>query len=277
MDLQLDAAAGEVVLLQLDQVTANPFQPRTEFDEEALGELVASLRVDGMLQAILVRQAGEGYEVIAGERRLRAARLAGLATIPAVVRNADDEQMLRFAVVENVQRSALNPIEEGLAYAAMSERTGATQAEIAAAVGKSRQWVSHHLGLLRLPEQVQRRVAAGVLSRGHAKALMGLQDPRSQLRLAERIVAEGLTVRNVEEIVLLGEVGPTPVRTLRRRPPAQLEDVATRLTDWLDTRVRVQAGKSRGRIVVEFSSTEDLDRILDLMSAAQADPRTSGG
>jgi ParB family transcriptional regulator, chromosome partitioning protein len=252
--------------IPVHELRTNPDQPRTTFDEADMADLVTSIRQDGIIQPLTVRSTPTGYELIAGERRLRAALEAGLDTVPVHVRETSDMDLLRLALVENLQRAALNPLEEATAYRRLVEETGLTQAEIADRVGKSRQWVNHHLGLLRLPPSVQLKVAAGVISLGHAKALLSITSPSDIEHLAERIVAEGLTVRNVEEIVTLGD------ETVRRRvtgPRRRTQDIPTvtdTLSRWLDTRVRVQLGKHKGRIVVEFSSMEDLDRMLAVMS-----------
>lgn len=259
-----------VTEIPIEAISANPQQPRLEFAEEELANLASSIRHDGLIQPLLVRQTAPGvFELIAGERRLRAASLAGLSHVPAVIRDIDDEALLRLALTENTQRVDLNPIEEARAYQELLDHTGVTQAELGDLVGKSRQWISHHLGLLKLPESVQRRVAAGVLSRGHAKALVGLADPAQAEALADRIVREGLTVRNVEEMILLGDVPRLPSSREKnnvRRQPVDFSDVSEKLGSWLDTRVKVQGNRTRGKIIVEFSSPDDLDRLLALMA-----------
>lgn len=254
--------------IDLAAIEPNPHQPRTEFDEVELEELAASIRSEGVLQPITVRRADAGYQIVMGERRARAARLAGLTQIPAVVRDIDDAGMQRLALIENIQREDLNLIDEARAYKALCEQPGATQADVADMVGKSRQRINHVMGLLRLPDGVQRRVAAGVISFGHAKALLAIPDKQAIQRLADRIVTEGLTVRNVEEIVALGDWDTKP-KTPRTASSAPIEvpAVMDTLSRWLDTRVKVVSGKSRGKIIVEFSDLEDLHRLLETLAA----------
>ena len=255
--------------LDLDAISPNPRQPRTVFDEEALAELAHSLREVGLLQPVVVRPlGGERYELIMGERRWRAAREAGYTTIPAIVRDTDDTAMLRDALLENLHRSQLNPLEEAAAYDQMLQDFGCTHDELAQRIGRSRPQISNTLRLLKLPPAVQRRLAAGVLSAGHARALLGLPDEAAQERLAGRIVSEGLSVRSVEEIVALGDTGearaPAPARGKRPVAP-KLASLADRLADRFETRVKVDLGRSKGRIVVEFASVDDLERIVALM------------
>ena len=253
----------------LDSITPNPRQPRVVFEEEALAELVHSLREVGLLQPVVVRPLGEDrYELIMGERRWRAAREAGFTAIPAIVRETGDDQLLRDALLENLHRSQLNPLEEAAAYDQLLQDFGCTHDELAGRIGRSRPQISNTLRLLKLPPAVQRRVAAGVLSAGHARALLGLDDADAQERLAQRIVAEGLSVRSVEEVVALGGDQPAPDRAPRgRRPVApKLAVLADRLSDRFETRVKVDLGRSKGRIVVEFGSIDDLERIVALMA-----------
>lgn len=254
-------------------IRPNPRQPRTVFDEDALEELVGSIREIGVLQPIVVRDVGDGYELIMGERRWRATQLAGLATVPAIIRDTDDADLLRDALLENLHRSQLNPLEEAAAYQQLLDDFGCTHEELATRISRSRPQISNTLRLLKLPPLVQRRVAAGVLSAGHARALLGLPDAAAQERLAQRIVAEGLSVRAVEEIVSLGgDAEPTA----RRAAPVAgqrneaLDHLAARLSDRFETRVKVSLGKSRGRLTVEFASVQDLNRIL--ASLAPEDP-----
>ncbi len=256
--------------IPVDSVTPNPRQPRTHFDEEALEELAASLREVGLLQPIVVRGIMPGrYELVMGERRWRASRLAGFSQIPAIVRDTADDAMLRDALLENLHRQQLNPLEEAAAYEQLLRDFGATHEELAGKLGRSRSHVTNMIRLLGLPPAVQRRVAAGVLSAGHARALLSLEDPEAQDRLATRIVAEGLSVRAVEEIVAMGEEGPrrTPPRGPRVTSPA-LHKLAARLSDQFDTRVKVDMGRSKGKITVEFASIEDLERIVAVMTAS---------
>jgi ParB family chromosome partitioning protein len=258
--------------LPLDSIRPNPKQPRTVFDEEALDELVASIVEVGLLQPIVVRPLSDGrFELVMGERRWRAAQQADLSRIPAIVRQTGEEDLLRDALLENLHRAQLNPLEEAAAYQQMLEDFGCTQEELSLRVKRSRPQISNTIRLLRLPPTVQRRIAAGVLSAGHARALLVLGDGAAQERLAQRVVAEGLSVRALEELVTLGETGREPLR--RRRGAAQLKapeagDLEDRLSDHLETRVRVDLGKAKGRITVEFASAEDLDRIVARMGVS---------
>lgn len=266
--------------IALADVRPNPRQPRTVFDEEALAELVYSIREIGLLQPIVVRPVpdagpdGPHYELVAGERRWRASHEAGLDPIPAIVRETADDVLLRDALLENLHRSQLNALEEAAAYSQMLEDFGCTQDELATRIGRSRPQVSNTLRLLRLPTAVQRRVAAGVLSAGHARALLALDDTDAMDRLATRIVAEGLSVRTVEEMVSVGEAdGRERARVSRpRRPVAPgLADIADRLSDRLETRVRIEAGKSKGKVTIEFATLDDLRRIVDVIDATSSD------
>lgn len=255
-----------------EAISPNPRQPRQVFDEEAMAELVHSIREIGLLQPVVVRPVGgDRYELIMGERRWRAAQAAGLAAIPAIVRATDDEAMLRDALLENLHRSDLNALEEAAAYDQLLQDFGCTHDELATRIGRSRPQISNTLRLLKLPPQVQRRLAAGVLSAGHARALLALEDALAQERLAARIVAEGLSVRSVEEIVAVGEGDPRTARARARRPVApKVELLAARLSDHFETRVKVDLGRSKGRVVVEFGSIADLERIVELMLPADA-------
>jgi ParB family chromosome partitioning protein len=247
-------------------IVPNPKQPRTAFDEEALAELVESIAEVGLLQPIVVRPLTEGrFELVMGERRWRAAQRAELTAIPAIVRETQDHDLLRDALLENLHRAQLNPLEEAAAYQQMLEDFGCTQEELSARVKRSRPQISNTIRLLRLPPTVQRRVAAGVLSAGHARALLVVTDGPAQERLAQRVVAEGLSVRALEELVTLGETGSAPATRREVRLAPEASELAERLSDHFETRVRVSRGKSRGRITIEFASTEDLDRILETM------------
>lgn len=252
--------------LPVASIRPNPRQPRTVFDEDALDELVGSIREIGVLQPVVVRVVDDGYELIMGERRWRATQAAGLDVIPAIIRETDDADLLRDALLENLHRSQLNPLEEAAAYQQLLDDFGCTHEELATRIHRSRPQISNTLRLLKLPPLVQRRVAAGVLSAGHARALLGLADGAAIERLAQRIVAEGLSVRAVEEIVALG--GDTAAPGSRRQAPRAghrneaLDELSSRLSDRFDTRVKVQLGKSRGRLTVEFASVQDLNRIL---------------
>ena len=262
-----------------EDVVPNPRQPRQVFDPDALAELVHSINEVGLLQPIVVRRRPDGmpppYELVAGERRWRASQAAGLTRIPAIVRDTTDDDMLREALLENLHRAQLNPLEEAAAYQQLLADFGGTQDELAQRLGRSRPQVANTLRLLKLPPAVQRRVAAGVISAGHARALLALDDAESMDVLAERIVKEGLSVRSVEEIVLIGDDGePKRKRTPRPRGGASaavaevIDGVTSRLGDALDTRVRVEgvrSERSRGRLVVEFADIDDLRRIADII------------
>jgi ParB family transcriptional regulator, chromosome partitioning protein len=250
-------------------ITPNPRQPRQVFDEEAIEELAASIKVVGLLQPVVVRKVMPGhYELIMGERRWRACELAGLSQIPAIVRETSDDDMLRDALIENLHREQLNPLEEAAAYQQLLEDFSATHEELARKVGRSRPHISNTIRLLNLPTGVQKRVAAGVLSAGHAKALLGVESPEAQEQLAYRIVAEGLSVRAVEEIVALGAQAAKAPRQHDPRPKPTapgLKDLADRLSDVFDTRVKVEIGQRKGKIVVEFATLDDLERIVAAM------------
>ena len=259
--------------IPVSSIHPNARQPRTVFDEEALDELVGSIREVGVLQPVVVRPSADGYELVMGERRWRATQAAGLETIPAIIRQTDDGDLLRDALLENLHRAQLNPLEEAAAYQQLLDDFGCTQEELAGRIHRSRPQISNTLRLLKLPPLVQRRVAAGVLSAGHARALLGLPDAAAMERIAQRIVAEGLSVRAVEEIVALGGDGVKPTR--RPAPRAgdrneALDDLAARLSDRFETRVKVDLGKSKGRLTVEFASVQDLNRILGAL--APGDP-----
>jgi ParB family chromosome partitioning protein len=250
-------------------VHPNPKQPRTSFDEEALAELQHSIREFGLLQPIVVRETAPGsFQLVMGERRWRAAQAAELEYIPAIVRRTADDAMLRDALLENIHRVQLNPLDEAAAYEQLLAEFGVTHTELADRIGRSRPVVTNTIRLLKLPVSVQRRVAAGVLSAGHARALLGLEDASQQEDLAARIIAEGMSVRATEEaVVLLRRKGPTPAKQTRRRPvlTPSMEDAAERLSDAFETKVKVEFGQRKGRIVVEFGSAEDFDRIARLM------------
>ena len=252
-------------------IEPNPRQPRQVFDEEALAELVHSIREFGLMQPIVVREvaAGGRYQLVMGERRWRASQQAGLTSIPAIVRDTADDNLLRDALLENIHRAQLNPLEEAAAYQQLVEEFDVTHEELAGRIGRSRPVISNMIRLLRLPIAVQRRVAAGVLSAGHARALLALEaGPEAQEELAARIVAEGLSVRATEEAVTLANRDdPKPPKPSRRKPIQMpgLQDIAERISRSYDTRVTVSLGKRKGKIVVEFGSVEDLQRIVGLM------------
>lgn len=273
-DAAATAAAQAVPGARLAEVPVaaiqpNPRQPRQVMDEDALAELVASIHEVGLLQPVVVRDLGnESYQLVMGERRWRASREAGLEKVPAIVRDTSDDAMLRDALLENLHRAELNPLEEAAAYQQLLDDFSSTHDELAQRIGRSRSQITNTLRLLRLSAPVQRRVAAGVLSAGHARALLGVDDPAMQDRLAGRIVAEGLSVRSVEELVAVGEPEePRSERKPRKRPVAPgVEDLAARLSDHFDTRVRVDLGTRKGKIVMEFASVEDLERIVGVMA-----------
>jgi ParB family chromosome partitioning protein len=260
--------------LPVTSIRPNPRQPRTVFDEDEMAELVHSIAEIGVLQPIVVREItdrtdvpdGIDFELIMGERRWRASAAAGLELVPAIVKDTKDDDLLRDALLENLHRSQLNALEEAAAYQQLLDDFGCSHEELAARIGRSRPQISNTLRLLRLPPLVARRLAAGVLSAGHARALLGLEDPAAMERLAQRIVAEGLSVRSVEEIVAIGGDAAPKVRKPRaggRRP--QLDDLAARLSDHLDTRVTLALGQRKGRLTVEFASVEDLNRIVAIL------------
>jgi ParB family chromosome partitioning protein len=254
------------------EIVPNPKQPRQVFDDEALDELKISIEEVGFLQPIVVREMGPGtYELVMGERRWRAAQSLGRESIPAIVRETRDDAMLRDALLENIHRANLNPLEEAAAYQQLLDEFGATHEELAKRIGRSRPQISNTIRLLNLPDPVQRRVAAGVLSAGHARALLGLEDAEEQETLAHRIVAEGLSVRATEELVALtvAEGGSTkksaaPQRRSKPHAPA-LSDLADRLSDRFDTRVKVDIGRRKGRITIEFATVDDLERIVGII------------
>ncbi|GAB3592520.1 ParB/RepB/Spo0J family partition protein [Angustibacter peucedani] len=258
-------------------ITPNPRQPRTVFDEDDMAELVHSVREIGVLQPVVLRPldgSTDRFELIMGERRWRASQAAGLESVPAIVRETAEDDLLRDALLENLHRSQLNPLEEAAAYSQLLEDFGCTHEELAGRIGRSRPQISNTLRLLKLPPLVQRRVAAGVLSAGHARALLGLPDGSAIERLAQRIVAEGLSVRAVEEIVALGG-DDAPAAPRAKKPRAggrhgELDDLAARLSDRFDTRVQIALGRRKGRLSVEFASVEDLNRIVALLAPGDA-------
>jgi ParB family transcriptional regulator, chromosome partitioning protein len=276
-------AAGEAtgigaVYREIDPalIEPNPRQPRQVFDEEALAELVHSIREFGLMQPIVVRAipGGQRYQLVMGERRWRAAQAAGMTAIPTIVRETGEDNLLRDALLENIHRVQLNPLEEAAAYQQLLDEFGVTHDELAARIGRSRPLITNMIRLLRLPIPVQRRVAAGVLSAGHARALLSLEGgPEAQENLAARIVAEGLSVRATEEAVTLANRSDTSQPAPPRRKPIHmpgLQDVAEQLSGAFDTRVTVSVGKRKGKIVIEFGSVDDLQRIVGLMNASDA-------
>jgi ParB family chromosome partitioning protein len=270
VDSRVEVLGAHYQEIPVSAIAPNPRQPRRSFDEEALEELAESIREVGLLQPVVVRAAGPGrYELIMGERRWRACQRAGLTEIGAIVKDTQDNELLRDALIENLHRQQLDPLEEAAAYQQLLDDFGATHEQLAQKIGRSRPHISNTLRLLNLPPVVQKRVAAGVLSAGHARALLGLDDADEQERLAMRIVAEGLSVRAVEEIVAV-RVDETP---RRRAAPASkqpvapgLRHLADRLSDLFETRVKVEFGRHKGKIVVEFATIDDLERIVKAMS-----------
>jgi ParB family chromosome partitioning protein len=253
--------------IPVNQIFPNPRQPRTVFDETALNELIASIKSIGILQPPVVRKVADNkYELIMGERRFRAAKAAGLTSIPVIIRQTPDNELLREALIENIHRSNLNPLEEGAAYAQLLTDFGCTHDELALKLGRSRPLISNTIRLLNLPDAVQRKVAAGVISAGHARALLGLTDAADIEKLASRIVAEGLSVRAVEEIIatMKPSTKTTKKAAVKGVSGAGLA-AAELLSDYLDTRVSVETGKGKGKIVIEFAGSEDLQRIVDLI------------
>ena len=273
-DPALEPVAGaHFAELPVRSITRNPRQPREVFDEDALSELAESIRIVGLLQPIVVRKAPtdeHDYELIMGERRWRASKLAGLDVIPAIVRDTGDNDLLRDALMENLHRQQLNPLEEAAAYQQLLQDFGATHEQLAGRIGRSRPHITNTLRLLNLPPAVQSRVAAGVLSAGHARALLSLDSVQAQEHLAQRIVQEGLSVRALEELIALREYedeSKAPRQGRRKKPVAPgLQELADRLSDRYETKVRVDMGRNKGKIVVEFATLEDLDRIIKSMA-----------
>lgn len=258
------AQQGEVAIAN---ISPNPRQPRRIFDESAMAELVSSIKSIGILQPPVVRKVAENkYELIMGERRFRAAKQAGLSSIPVIIRQTPDNELLREALIENIHRSQLNPLEEGAAYAQLLNDFGCTHDELALKLGRSRPLISNTIRLLNLPDTVQRKVAAGVISAGHARALLGLTQASDIEKLASRIIAEGLSVRATEEAIsILKPAGKSVKRAAPKGVSAAGLAAAELLGDYLDTRVTVQAGRDKGKIVIEYSGNEDLQRIVDLI------------
>jgi ParB family chromosome partitioning protein len=267
---------AEFAEIDIEAIRPNPRQPRTVFDEDEMAELVHSIREIGVLQPIVVRRIpqdqltdadGKKFELIMGERRWRASQIADFGVIPAIIKDTHDDDLLRNALLENLHRSQLNPLEEAAAYQQLLDDFGCSHDELATRIGRSRPQISNTLRLLKLPPLVQRRLAAGVLSAGHARALLGLADGAAMERMAQRIVAEGLSVRSVEELVALGDgdVPPKPRRPRAGSRHPQLDDFTAGLSDHLETRVGIALGQRKGKITVEFASIEDLRRILALM------------
>lgn len=272
-----DVVGAYFAELPTTSITPNARQPRQVFDEEAMAELVHSINEVGLLQPVVVRRTGdESYELIMGERRWRAVQQAGLDRIPAIVRQTGDDDMLRDALLENLHRAELNPLEEAAAYRQLLDDFGCTHDELAGRIGRSRPQISNTLRLLNLSPAVQRRVAAGILSAGHARALLGITDPAAQDRLAGRVVSEGISVRGLEELVSVGELGEDDeqprVRAARPTAPG-LSELGDRLSDRLETRVKVTLGRSKGRVSIEFASLSDLERIVSVIDPRNRDDK----
>ena len=254
---------GQQNEIDIDLISPNPKQPRTVFDEIALKELMVSIKEIGILQPPVVREVSGGrYELIMGERRYRAARAVGLKTIPVIIRQTPDNELLREALIENIHRSQLNPLEEGAAYAQLLSDFNCTHEELATKLGRSRPHLSNTMRLLTLPQAVQKRVAIGIISAGHARALLGLTDAAEIEKLANRIVAENLSVRSVEEIIATGGSGKKSGKRKSRKENPELNEIAEELGDYLDTRVKIEGSASKGKIVIEYSGDQDLQRII---------------
>jgi ParB family chromosome partitioning protein len=254
---------GQQNEIDINLISPNPKQPRTVFDEAALKELMVSIKEIGILQPPVVREVSGGrYELIMGERRYRAAKAVGLKTIPVIIRQTPDNELLREALIENIHRSQLNPLEEGAAYAQLLSDFNCTHEELATKLGRSRPHLSNTMRLLTLPQAVQKRVALGIISAGHARALLGLSDAAEIEKLANRIVAENLSVRSVEEIIATGGSGKKSTKRKTRKGNPELNEIAEELGDYLDTRVKIEGTASKGKIVIEYSGGQDLQRII---------------
>lgn len=266
-----DVEVGAQDEIDINSIDPNPRQPRTVFDQEALQELVASIKEIGILQPPVVRRAGNRYELIMGERRLRAAKLAGLSKIPVIIRQTPNNELLREALIENIHRSQLNALEEGAAYSQLLNDFNCTQEELAKKLGRSRTVITNTMRLLNLPTSVQQKVASGVISAGHARALLGLADSVAIEKLANRIVAEGLSVRTVEEIIAISKPTSTTKKSKTgKKGSPELKDLGDQLGDVLDTRVRIESSGSKGEIVIEYAGAEDLQRLFKLISSARS-------
>jgi len=264
-----DRLEGEYFLCPVEEIHPSPHQPRQDFDPEALDELAQSIREKGLVQPVIVRQdpAG-GYELIAGERRWRAAQLAGITEVPAILRNADDEEVLELALVENLQRQDLNPVEEALAYRVLIERIGLTQDELARRIGRSRPAVANALRLLTLPDRALTALRSGRITAGHARAILSLDDEADRLGLLEEILRKNLSVRQAEELARR----PRPARPAPPPPDPNVRSLEERLSRRFGTRVRVVPGRKKGsgRLTIEYRNLDDLDRILELLESSPA-------
>ena len=267
VDNSLDGLAA-LRSVSITSISTNPRQPRQVFAPEALAELVDSIKIVGLLQPPVVREVGPNtYELIMGERRWRAATAAGLKEIPVIVKETNDDDLLRDALLENLHRAELNALEEAAAYEQLLKDFGCTQEELASKIGRSRPQISNTLRLLKLPANVAQRVAAGVLSAGHARAILSLTSSEEMEAMAKKIVAEGLSVRAVEELVAVGDkFSEKKVKAKKgRASSSQINESSEKLSNYLDTRVKVEMGRAKGKITIEFASTEDMNRIVDLI------------
>lgn len=265
-----EVEVGAQTEIDINLIDPNPRQPRTIFDQEALQELVASIKEIGILQPPVVRSAGNRYELIMGERRLRAAKLAGLSKIPVIIRQTPNNELLREALIENIHRSQLNALEEGAAYSQLLNDFNCTQEELAKKLGRSRTVITNTIRLLNLPTSVQQKVAAGVISAGHARALLGLADAAAIEKLAHRIVAEGLSVRAIEEIIAISKPSTKKSGKSSKKSTPELKGLADQLGDALDTRVRIESAGGKGEIIIEYAGAEDLQRLFKLISSARS-------
>jgi ParB family chromosome partitioning protein len=265
-----DIEVGVQDEIDINLIDPNPRQPRTIFDQDALQELVASIKEIGILQPPVVRKSGNRYELIMGERRLRAAKLAGLSRIPVIIRQTPNNELLREALIENIHRSQLNALEEGAAYSQLLNDFNCTQEELAKKLGRSRTVITNTMRLLNLPTSVQQKVAAGVISAGHARALLGLSDSSAIEKLANRIVAEGLSVRTIEEIIAISRPEGKKKSGKVKRSSPELKELGDQLGDVLDTRVRIESGSGKGEIIIEYAGAEDLQRLVKLISSARS-------
>jgi ParB family chromosome partitioning protein len=261
-----EATAADIPVSEVD---ANPFQPRADFDKAQLEELKQSILSTGILQPIVVRPAGERYQVVVGERRLRAAKELGLERIPALVRQTGDGELLELALIENVQRADLNPMEKAKAFRRLMQEFGLTQEQVAQRVSQERSTVANFVRLLELPKEVQDHVSRGSISMGHARALLTIADGVKQRELAERVAKEGVSVRDVERLIARGE--PPMRRASRREKSPQVRSLEDRLKRHLGTRVSISEGKNRSRLVIEFYGTEDFDRLMQIMGVPIGD------
>ncbi len=259
--------AKDVTTVPLRLIDPNPYQPRREFEQETLLELAESIRLHGILQPVIVRPKGKRYQLLAGERRCRAAQLAGLEDIPALVKELSDREMMELSIVENLQREDLNPLDEARGYEQLMKQLGLTQEEVAQRVGRSRPHVANTLRLLQLPQALQELVSRETISAGHGRALLAVADPALQLSLAEMVIEQGLNVRQTEELVkrhLAGQAASVSRETKKKRP-AEIEDLERRLASTLGTQVRLLPGRKRGKIEIIYYDNEELERLLELL------------